>query len=168
MGRIPERRISPHPVAFNLVFHTINEVDAASEEEIKMMQETRKIMGIPHLPMSVTCVRAPILGGHGESVNIEFDSAVSPDAVREVLQQSPGVSVIDDPAAGAYPTPLQARDRDDVFVGRIRRDPSVTHGINMWLVADNLRKGAATNAVQIAEHLVSLGIPSFDSSPLLF
>jgi aspartate-semialdehyde dehydrogenase len=162
--RIPEARISPHPVAYNLVFHSIGEQGGASEEERKMMFETRKIMNMPGLPMSVTCVRAPVLGGHGESVNIEFENPCSLAEVRAVLEHSPGICVIDDPANAGYPTPLAATNRDDVFVGRIRIDDSLENGANLWLVADNLRKGAATNAVQIAEELLARQVLSFDPS----
>lgn len=162
--RIPEVRISTHPVAFNLVFHTIDEADGPSQEERKMMLETRKIMEIPDLPLSVTCVRAPVLGGHGESVNIECAAECTPSAIRDVLEGAPGITVIDDPANAVYPTPLAVANLDDVFVGRIRTDDSVEHGANLWLVADNLRKGAATNAVQIAEELLRMQSLSFDSS----
>jgi aspartate-semialdehyde dehydrogenase len=129
-----------------------------------MMLETRKIMEIPDLPLSVTCVRAPVLGGHGESVNIECAAECTPSAIRDVLEGAPGITVIDDPANAVYPTPLAVANLDDVFVGRIRTDDSVEHGANLWLVADNLRKGAATNAVQIAEELLRMQSLSFDSS----
>lgn len=162
--RTPVFRISPHPVAYNLVFHTITENDGASEEELKMMYETRKIMEVPELPLSVTCVRVPVLGGHGESVNVQFTSPCTPDLIREVLSISEGVVVLDEPVRSVYPTPLSAANLDAVFVGRIRSDYSVEYGANLWIVADNLRKGAATNAVQIAERLLDLQALSFDSS----
>ncbi|MFM8179693.1 MAG: aspartate-semialdehyde dehydrogenase [Candidatus Kapaibacterium sp.] len=163
-GRVPATRISTHPVAYNLVFHAIDETDGPSEEERKMRHETRKILDMPGLPLSVTCVRAPVLGGHGESVNVECTSACEPAAIRSVLNDAPGITVFDDPLRAVYPTPLAVADLDDVFVGRIRADRSVEHGANLWLVADNLRKGAATNAVQIAEELLQRQCLSFDST----
>ena len=154
-GRQPSARISSHPLAFNTVFHTINAIDEASEEETKMMRETRRIMHLPDLRMAVTCVRVPVLGGHGESVAVETVQPCSPDQARSILAVAPGVHVVDEPSNSIYPTVQQAQDTDAVYVGRIRTDPSVDHGLLMWVVADNLRKGAATNAVQIAEYLIA-------------
>jgi aspartate-semialdehyde dehydrogenase len=152
-GRTPRARISQHQVAYNTVFHTITERNGASEEETKMLRETRRIMTLPDLRMAVTCVRVPVLGGHGESVAIECERPVTADAAREVLRAAPGVIVMDDPAESVYPTTQQAQDTDEVYVGRIRPDDSVDNGLLFWVVSDNLRKGAATNAVQIAEVL---------------
>lgn len=143
-----------HPIAFNAIFHPISELEPdMTVEESKMHYEIRKILHAPKLPLNVTCVRLPILGGHGESVNFQTVRATTPDAVREVLRHSPGIKVIDDLALEAYPTPQMASDTDDVYVGRIRRDSSLENGFNLWCVSDNVRKGAATNAVQIAELL---------------
>jgi aspartate-semialdehyde dehydrogenase len=128
--------------------------DGYTEEETKMIRETRKIMGDETIMISPTCVRVPVRVGHSESVNIEFHQPITADQAREALRRAPGVIVQDDQAKGIIPQPLLAEGRDEVFVGRIRRDPSVSHGLNMWVVADNLRKGAATNAVQIAELLL--------------
>ena len=106
------------------------------------------------LNMTATCVRIPAINGHAESVNIEFDKKVTADGVREVLLSAKGIKVVDDPSANLYPMPVDSADKDDVFVGRIREDKSVKNGINLWIVADNVRKGAATNAVQIAEEYI--------------
>jgi len=152
-GREPERRITPHRLAGNTVFHTINAIDESSEEEQKMIRETRRILHMPSLRMAVTCVRVPVVGGHGESIAIETEQPCTPGDVRALLASSPGVVVRDEPQNGVYPTPAEADGTDPVYVGRIRRDDSVENGLLMWIVADNLRKGAATNAVQILELL---------------
>ncbi len=149
----PLRRISPHRLQYNTVFHSFPSGSAETEEEIKMQLETRRIMHRPDLRIAATCVRVPIIGGHGESIALEFDRPVEPDEAREVLRNAPGITVVDDPAHDRYPMPQSARDHDDVFVGRIRKDPSCDRGLLMWVVADNLRKGAATNAIQILELL---------------
>ncbi len=145
------------PIAFNTVFHTIKEQFGFSEEETKMLNEIRKIMELPALRLAVTCVRVPTLGGHAESVNIETEKAISPEAMTAVLKAAPGIIITDEPHNAAYPTPRMSDGRDEVFVGRIRKDDSVEHGAYMWVVSDNIRKGAATNAVQIAEVLVEKG-----------
>jgi aspartate-semialdehyde dehydrogenase len=129
--------------------------DGYSEEEWKMIRETKKIMGDDRIQVSPTTARVPVRIGHSEAINLEFHRAISVEEAREVLRRSPGVIVVDDPAKGEVPLALSAAGRDEVFVGRIRRDPTVAHGLNLWVVADNLRKGAATNAVQIAELLVA-------------
>jgi aspartate-semialdehyde dehydrogenase len=129
--------------------------DGYSEEETKMIHETRKIMGDAAIQVAPTTVRVPVRTGHSEAVNLEFERPVTPEAARAALAKAPGVIVMDDYANGQIPTPLHAAGRDEVFVGRIRRDPTVPHGLSMWVVADNLRKGAATNAVQIAELLLA-------------
>jgi aspartate-semialdehyde dehydrogenase len=152
-GREPERRITQHRLAGNTVFHTINAIDESSEEEQKMIRETRRILHMPSLRMAVTCVRVPVVGGHGESIAIETEQPCTPDDARTLLASSPGVVVRDEPQNGVYPTPAEADGTDPVYVGRIRRDDSVENGLLMWIVADNLRKGAATNAVQILELL---------------
>ena len=119
-----------------------------------MVNETRKIMRAPHIQVSPTCVRVPVHGGHSESVNIEFENDFDLKDVFEILKNTPGVVVQDDPANNIYPMPIDAEGKDEVFVGRIRRGISLERTINCWIVSDNLRKGAATNAVQIAEYLV--------------
>jgi aspartate-semialdehyde dehydrogenase len=128
--------------------------DGYSEEEWKMIRETRKIMGDESILLSPTTARVPVRIGHSEAVNVEFHGPITAEQARAALRQAPGVVVVDDYARGEVPLALRAEGRDEVFVGRIRRDPSVPHGLNLWVVADNLRKGAATNAVQIAEVLV--------------
>ena len=124
--------------------------DDYTTEEIKLVAETQKILGLPELPVTATAVRVPVFAGHSESVHVEFESPLSADEARALLSASPGVEVIDEPRTGRYPMAMDCAERDEVFVGRIRPDRSVPHGLAMWIVADNLRKGAATNAVQIA------------------
>jgi aspartate-semialdehyde dehydrogenase len=128
-----------------------------TEEEWKMIRETRKIMGDESILVSPTTARVAVRIGHSEAINLEFHHPITPEQAREVLRKAPGVIVVDDLAAGKVPLALAAEGRDEVFVGRIRRDSTVPHGLNLWVVADNLRKGAATNAVQIAEVLVQRG-----------
>ncbi len=129
-----------------------------TKEEMKLVHETRKIMGIPALPVTATAVRVPVHGGHSEAVNAEFERDFDLDEVRQILAATPGLIVQDDPANFVYPMPLMAKGRNEVFVGRIRRDESQPKTLNLWIVADNLRKGAATNAVQIAQTLVDRGV----------
>ena len=128
-----------------------------SEEEWKMVRETRKIMGDDSILVSPTTARVPVRHGHSEAVNIEFHHPITVEQARAALRQAPGIILVDDYAKGEVPLALSAAGRDEVFVGRVRRDPTVPHGLNLWVVADNLRKGAATNAVQIAEVLVQRG-----------
>jgi len=126
-----------------------------TKEEMKLVHETRKILSDEQIRITATAVRVPVNGGHSESVNVELKRPFDIGAVKALLLQTPGLVVLDDPANHQYPMPLFARDKDGVFVGRIRRDHSVDNGLNLWIVADNLRKGAATNAVQIAEYLLA-------------
>lgn len=128
-----------------------------SEEEWKMVHETRKIMGDASIQVSPTTVRVPVRVGHSEAVNIEFHNPVSVEQARAALKKAPGIIFVDDTAKNDAPLPLQCEGKDEVFVGRVRRDPSIANGLNIWVVADNLRKGAATNAIQIAEVLVQRG-----------
>jgi aspartate-semialdehyde dehydrogenase len=145
----------PHPIAYNCLPHIdVFFDDGYTKEEVKMKQETVKIMG-EIIAVTATTVRVPVMGGHSESVNIEFEKPCSVAEVREVLKSAPGVIVQDDPANNVYPMPINAFGKDDVFVGRIRLDETIPHGINLWIVSDNVRKGAATNAVQIAEALIA-------------
>ena len=129
-----------------------------TKEEMKMVLETKKIMGDDSIKVTATTVRIPVMGGHSESVNIEFEQEYELDEVRSLLAAAPGVVVVDNPSAQEYPMPKDAHERDEVFVGRIRRDETQPKSLNMWIVSDNLRKGAATNAVQIAEYLVGEGL----------
>jgi len=143
----------PHPIAYNALPHIdVFLDDGYSKEEWKMMKETTKILGEP-IKLTATTVRVPVMGGHSESVNIEFEKPCSVEEVRNTLSKASGVIVQDDPKKNIYPMPILAKDQDEVFVGRIRKDSTVNSGINLWIVADNVRKGAATNAVQIAEVL---------------
>lgn len=144
-----------HPIAYNTMFHSIAGPDGFSEEEIKMIRETRRIMELPDLRISVTCVRVPTLGGHGESVNVETEKPLSPATIRTALSKDENIIILDVPERDLYPTPLLAEGSDEVFVGRIRMDNSARNAAHLWVVADNVRKGAATNAVQIAEAIVA-------------
>ena len=149
----------PHPIAFNLLPHVGSFRDGGhTSEEMKMLNETRKILHEPDLPVSATCVRVPVRVCHSEAVNIEFERSISVDEARELLANYPGIAVVDDPATNAYPMPLDGEGKDEVFVGRIREDVALPNGLALWLVSDNLRKGAATNAVQIAEEVVARGL----------
>jgi len=149
----------PHPIAGNLIpqISTFRE-DGYSKEEMKLVNETRKILGEPDLKITATTVRVPVFNAHCEAANFEFENPLSPGEAREILGKAPGVVVMDDPGSARYPTPLEASGTDEVFVGRIRKDETVPHGLNLWIVADNLRKGAALNAVQIAEKMVEMGL----------
>lgn len=129
-----------------------------TKEEMKMVNETRKIMRDDSIRVTSTTVRIPVIGGHSEAVNVEFEIDFDLDEVKNLLAKSPGVVVVDDPSTQQYPMPKDAHEKDDVFVGRIRRDETQPNTLNLWIVSDNLRKGAATNAVQIAEYLVEKGL----------
>jgi len=129
-----------------------------TKEELKLMNEPKKIIGDDSIKLSATAVRVPVVGGHSESINIEFENDFDLAEVRKILHETEGITLQDNPDTNTYPMPLYAEDKDDVFVGRIRRDESQSNTINMWIVTDNLRKGAATNAVQIAEYLVEKGL----------
>ena len=145
----------PHPIDFNVLPHIdVFEANAYTKEEMKMVHETRKIFGDSGLRVTATCVRVPALGGHSEAVNVEFAQDFELTDVRALLAATPGVELLDNPAENQYPMPLLSHGRDAVLVGRLRRDESQPNTLNMWVVADNLRKGAATNAVQIAEYLM--------------
>jgi aspartate-semialdehyde dehydrogenase len=145
----------PHPIDLNVIPQggTFDGSDYTSEE-IKLDFETRKIIGDDSIKVTATVVRVPVYGGHSESVNVEFEKPFIVEEARELLSREAGIIVQDDPAASVYPMPLYSRGRDEVFVGRIRRDHTIANGLNLWIVSDNLRKGAATNAVQIAKYLV--------------
>ncbi|NLI80742.1 MAG: aspartate-semialdehyde dehydrogenase [Deltaproteobacteria bacterium] len=158
-GEAMVREVYPHQIAFNCFPHIGAFLENGfSEEEMKMVNETRKIFGAPEMAVCATTVRVPVYYGHSESVNIETARPISVEEVRELLARAPGVQVVDDPPKGRYPIPIEVAGKDDTFVGRIRKDPSVRNGLAMWVVADNIRKGAATNAVQIAELLLARGL----------
>lgn len=153
-GETPEIIVYPHQIAFNCLPHIDVFLDSGStKEEQKMVDETKKIMSDPSIAVTATCVRVPVQNGHSEAVNLEFAQSLSVERARELLAAAPGVRMFDDPVNKVYPMPIVASGRDDTYVGRIRRDPTIKNGLNMWVVADNLRKGAALNAVQIAELL---------------
>ena len=148
-------KIMPHPIAGNCIPHIDKFMDNGyTKEEIKMIEETRKIMHLPGLRVTATTVRVPVYYGHSESINVEFRKSFDLDELRNILENSPGVTVQDDPVNNVYPLPRECAGKDDTFVGRIRRDDSLKSGLNMWVVSDNLRKGAATNTVQIARELI--------------
>jgi aspartate-semialdehyde dehydrogenase len=148
--------VYPHEIAFNALPQagSFADGDDHTDEERKLINETRKILGDPSIRVSATCVRVPVVTGHSEAVNVETSEPLDPERARELLAAAPGITVIDDPAAGRYPMAIEAAGRDDVFVGRIRRDPGNERALDIWVVSDNLRKGAATNTVQIGELLV--------------
>ncbi|MBM4418281.1 MAG: aspartate-semialdehyde dehydrogenase [Chloroflexi bacterium] len=150
--------VYPYPIAFNLVPQIDSFLaDGSSKEEAKMMNETRKIMHAPDIRIAATTVRVPVYAAHSEAVHVEFANPITPDEARAILRSAPGVIVEDDPEQRVYPTPRERAGRDEVFVGRVRRNEVFDHGLSMWIVADNIRKGAATNAVQIAEEVVRRG-----------
>ena len=150
-----EPQVYPHPIAFNVLGGAGNFADGDdhTDEERKMMFETRKILGDESIAINVTCARVPVRNSHSESVTLETREPLSVERARELLSAMPGLTMVDDPATHGYPTALDAAGRDDVFVGRLRRDPSHERGLCLWVVSDNLLKGAATNAIQIAEVL---------------
>ncbi|MFK7797220.1 MAG: aspartate-semialdehyde dehydrogenase [Aureispira sp.] len=148
----------PHPIFENCLPHCdVFLENGYTREELKLVHETRKIMGDNRLRITATAARVPVKGGHSESVNVSFKKDFDMAEVRQLLTATKGLTVLDNPASNTYPTPLQAMDKDGVFVGRLRRDLSNENTLNMWVVADNLRKGAATNTVQIAEYLLEQG-----------
>ena len=147
--------VYPHPIDLNILPHIDDFLDSGyTKEEMKMVNETHKILADPGIAVSPTTVRVPVTGGHSESVNVELCRDFDLSEVRSVIASAPGCVLQDDPSAAVYPMPLYAQGRDEVFVGRIRRDPTVPYGLSLWCVADNLRKGAAVNAVQIAQLLL--------------
>jgi aspartate-semialdehyde dehydrogenase len=149
--------VYPHQIAFNVLPHIDKFLDNGyTKEEMKMVNETRKIMGDPSIRVTATTVRVPVFRCHSESVNIETEKKLSANEVRAILAGAPGVIVFDAPEKNVYPLPIYVAGKDEVYVGRIREDESIPNGINMWIVADNLRKGAALNAVQIAERLIEM------------
>jgi aspartate-semialdehyde dehydrogenase len=152
--------VYPHRIAFNVLpqVEKFKDGDDYTTEERKMMAETRKILGRDDIGISATCARVPVLVGHSESVNVQTREPLSPEQCRELLSSAAGVVVVDNPGDGIYPLAIDVEGRDDVLVGRIRRDPSHDRCLNLWIVGDNLRKGAATNAVQVAELLHERGL----------
>ena len=151
-----EKKVFPHPIMFNCLPHIdVFDDQGYTKEETKMIKETQKIMEDESIAVTATTVRVPVVYGHSESVNIETERKLTASEAREILRRAPGVVVVDDPRQNCYPLALDAAGTDPVYVGRIREDYSIPNGLNLWVVADNLRKGAATNAIQIAELLIS-------------
>jgi aspartate-semialdehyde dehydrogenase len=156
---VPPPKKIPKQIAFNCVPHIDKFFpDGYTREEKKMVNETKKIMHDDSIKVSPTCVRVPVFVGHSEAINIEFERKITPQEAREVLSRAPGVKVVDDFENLIYPTPIDVAGRDEVLVGRIRQDDTIENGLNLWVVGDNLRKGAALNAVQIAELLIEKGL----------
>jgi aspartate-semialdehyde dehydrogenase len=157
---LPKPVAYAHQIAFNVLPHagTFPEGSDYTDEELKLVNETRKILGNPDIAVSATCTRVPVYTGHSESVNVQTREPLSADDCRALLARSPGIAVLDDPANAVYPLAIDAAGRDEVLVGRIREDPSHPRALNLFVVADNLRKGAATNAVQLAELVVERGL----------
>jgi aspartate-semialdehyde dehydrogenase len=153
-------KVYAHQIAFNALPHagSFAPGDDHTDEERKLINETRKILGDDSIRVSATCVRVPVINGHSEAVNVQTRQELSPERARELLRAAPGITIADDPGAALYPLATQATGHDEVFVGRIRRDPGHERALDMWIVADNLRKGAATNAVQLAELLHEQGL----------
>jgi aspartate-semialdehyde dehydrogenase len=154
-NRQPEVKVYPHRIAFNCLPHIdVFMGNGYTREEMKMVNETKKILNDPSIAVTATTVRVPVLYGHSESVNIETEKKITADQVRNILSKAPGITVVDDVHINKYPLAIDAAGKDETFVGRIREDESIKNGINMWIVSDNVRKGAALNAVQIAEILI--------------
>ncbi|MCD5401073.1 aspartate-semialdehyde dehydrogenase [candidate division NPL-UPA2 bacterium] len=155
--------VYPHRIAFNLfpeIGSPTDEFPGYYREEVKTAKETRKLLDEPQLPISATCVRVPVFIGHSEAINVQFEEKLSAQEAREILQASPGLKVLDNPQESLYPTPLEVAGKDEVYIGRIREDPSAPHCLNLWVVGDNLRKGAALNTIQIAEEMIRQGLLS--------
>jgi aspartate-semialdehyde dehydrogenase len=155
-GEPPPAGVYPHRIAFNVIpfAGSLQGEDGYTDEELKLVNESRKILELPDLPISATCVRVPVVTSHSEAVWVRTREPIAADEARALLAAEDGITVIDDPAADAYPMAIDAEGRDGVLVGRIRRDLGDPNALALWVVADNLRKGAATNAVEIAELLV--------------
>ena len=161
-GKSLEANVYPHQIFSNVLPHigSLKDDDFPGyySEEIKMVKETHKIFGTEDINVTATCVRVPVFNSHSEAVNVEFENEVTVEQAKEALNDFPGVTVIDDPGNAIYPLPIDATGKDDVFVGRIRKDYSIPNALNMWIVSDNIRKGAALNAVQIAEKMIEMGL----------
>jgi len=158
-GKEPQEKAYPHAIDLNVIPHGGDFLDNDyTTEEMKLVHETRKILGCPEMPITATVVRVPVTGGHSEALNVELKKPYEMEEAKKLIGMMPGVVMLDFPQGNMYPTPRLVEKKDQVFVGRIRRDESVESGINLWVVADNLRKGAATNAVQIAKSIMLKGL----------
>ncbi|MFP4369835.1 MAG: aspartate-semialdehyde dehydrogenase [Candidatus Kapaibacterium sp.] len=162
-GTPPKEAPPKHMIAHNLMFHPLSDNNGFTVEEKKMYDETRRILDLPDMKIAITCVRLPFLAGHAEAVNIELESDFDIMEIRPLLEKSDGIVIADDMENDEYPTPRSVAGTDHVYIGRIHRDWSVPHGLYLWVVADNLRKGAATNAVQIAEKLIGSGLLEYNA-----
>jgi aspartate-semialdehyde dehydrogenase len=159
LGETPERKAYPHQIDKNVIPQGGDFLENGyTTEEMKLVNETRKILGAPNMAITSTVVRVPVTGGHSEAVNLEFEKEYDIEEAKKLIGMMPGIVVLDFPQANLYPMPIITEGKDQVFVGRIRRDESIANGLNMWVVADNLRKGAATNAVQIAKYIFLNGL----------
>jgi len=155
-GEAPVAEVLPYPLAFNLFLHNSPMLESGyCQEEMKMVQETRKIFDCPDLPITATCVRVPVLRAHSEAINLEFSQPMSAETARQILAKAPGVKLLEDFSQNRFPMPLDVSGKDEVLVGRIRPDISHSHGLDLWICGDQIRKGAALNAIQIAELLIS-------------
>jgi aspartate-semialdehyde dehydrogenase len=160
-GRAPDVESYPYQIFSNVIPQISSlkdEYPGYYGEEIKMIKETQKIFDDPEIGISATCVRVPIFNSHSEAVNLQFEKDITVEEARAALDEFPGVKVLDDPASSVYPMPLESSGRDEVFVGRIRKDTTAPNSLNLWVVSDNIRKGAALNAVQIAEKMIEMGL----------
>jgi aspartate-semialdehyde dehydrogenase len=155
-GEAPVAVVLPYPLAFNLFLHNSPMLENGyCQEEMKMIQETRKIFDCPDLPITATCVRVPVLRAHSEAINLEFTQPISPETVRQILAKAPGVKLLENFSQNRFPMPMDVNGKDEVLVGRIRQDLSHSHGLDLWICGDQIRKGAALNAIQIAELLIN-------------
>lgn len=156
---LSKKKVKPVEFAYQIAFNLIPQIDVFldnryTKEEMKMVHEARKIMGDPSINVNATCIRVPVFFAHSESINIETEKHISASEVASLMAVAPGVKLVDDPAKQRYPMPIDAEGKDDILVGRIRQDESIPNGISLWIAADNIRKGAALNAIQIAEELI--------------
>ncbi len=155
-GEVPADPAYAHPIHRNCIPHCdVFLQNGYTKEEMKLVHESRRILDLPSLKLTATAVRVPVIGGHSESVNLSFQDPTSADRIRQILSDTEGVQLLDDPGNNSYPMPVHSKGKDDVFVGRVREDESAENAFNLWIVADNLRKGAATNAIQILERLIA-------------
>jgi len=160
-GKEMKHEVYPHRIAFNVIpqVSTLKDIfPGYYAEEIKMVREPRKIYGEPNMAVSATCVRVPVLNAHSESINVQFEKKITADEAKELLASAPGLKLVDDPARSVYPLAIDAAGKDEVFVGRVRQDTSAENCLDLWCVSDNIRKGAALNAVQIAEKMIEMGL----------
>jgi len=160
-GKEMKREVYPHRIAFNVIpqVSTLKDIfPGYYGEEIKMVREPRKIFGEPNMGVSATCVRVPVFNAHSESINVQFEKKITAEEAKQILADAPGIKLVDDPGKSVYPLAIDASGKDEVFVGRVRQDASAENCLDMWCVSDNIRKGAALNAIQIAEKMIEMGL----------